>query len=186
VRVYMCATLCAMTLLGCVDDTSSQSLPEFPIGIVPGTRLSPKLLLADDGTMFTHPTIWKDAEFGECVFRTAVDSKYRCLPNVATQEKPMYIDTGCTQPAFLSYPGACLQPTTTVIVRTAEPTPCNPDGSWSVYTTKETIPKGTLFRDDAAFGGACVSIVTIDSPEQGAIVVLDREIPASEFVSAWR
>jgi hypothetical protein len=184
-RSLLLGMLCTSMLMACEDYPEIVTSPiDIPLGVKPGTRLSPKLLLADDGTMFLHPTIWKDSEFGECVFRTAADGKHRCLPDGTLQPEPLYIDTGCTQRAFYQPVKTC-PASSTILVRTVAPALCNLDGEWSVFPVKETIEKGTLFRTAGA-GAACVVAINVDSPDQGTIVVLDNEIQASEFVSAWR
>lgn len=182
-RQYTLLVLCACALTACEESGQSSTLT---VGVTLGTRLSPKFLLADDGTLFLHPTIWNDFDYGECVFRTAADGKNRCLPNVATQLQQMFFDPGCTQPAFFEQPNTCMPSTATVVVRTKEPTGCDVDGAWSVFPTKERIQKGILFQVDAATGGVCLPVFNIDSPDDGQIVVLDAEIPPFEFVSAWR
>lgn len=171
-----------MGLAGCETSPIDQPFT-VPTGIIPGTRLSPKLLLADDGTIFPHPTIWKDSEFGECEFRTAADGKYRCLPVATTQESMLFIDSGCTQPAYLHFAGSCEPPTLTILVHTTSSDKCDKEGTWSAFTTKTTIAKGTLFQLN---GSLCSVYTDVPGPDTGYIVLFDKEIPAADFVSAWR
>ncbi len=178
---YWALVLCAVFAIGCDQNGTPQPF-DLPVGINPGTRLSPKLQLADDGTIFLHPTIWKDSELGECEFRTAADGMYRCLPVGTLQATPLFLDVGCTQRAFHQAAKTC-PALSNILVRTGEPTPCNSEGEWSVFTTKETITKGVLHRKD---GDTCIKAIYVDEPGTGSIVVLDKELDAANFVSAWR
>ena len=101
---YWALVLCAVFAIGCEDYAEFVNPSYAPIGIQPGTRLSPKMLLADDGTIFPSTTTWKDSEFGECEFRTAADGKYRCLPSAPLQQQPLYLDPSCVQEVFVYKP----------------------------------------------------------------------------------
>jgi len=180
---YCGLVLCALVAMGCEDYPEVVNPSYAPIGIQPGTRLRPKMLLADDGTIFPSATTWKDSEFGECEFRTAADGMYRCLPVGSTQNEPIYIDTGCTQPVYHHSSTACTPPTPIILVQVTPQKKCS-GGEWVAFTSKETITKGLLFRINA--DGLCTPTFGVESPEDGSIVILDEEIPASEFVSAWR
>jgi len=184
-KQYIAAAMFAASFLAGCQDGQTTALDAMPMGVRPGTRLSPKLLLADDGTLFLHPTIWKDSEFGECEFRTAADGKYRCLPVATTQEAMLYIDTGCTQPAYYHPVNSCTPPTLNILVHRQGKDVCDHEGTWSVFTPKTTINKGTLFQWNES-AKTCSPFVDVNGPDTGYIVLFDEEIPASEFVSAWR
>jgi hypothetical protein len=181
-RTLLLAIL-ASALMACEGETKTiYPQIDIPMGVKPGTRLSPKLLLADDGAMFLHHSIWVDSEYSECVFRNAADGKFRCLPNGTLQNEPLFLDVGCTQRAYHQPVNSC-PASDTVLVRTKTPELCDLEGRWSVFPVKETIAVGQLFRLD---GPDCISAGYIDTPNKGSIVVLDKEISADEFVSAWR
>jgi hypothetical protein len=170
-----------MAALGCDENTKTIYPTELPIGVKPGTRLSPKLLLADDGTMFLHPTIWVDSEYGECVFRTAADNKYRCLPNMATQAPPKYLDPSCIQEVFVHRAEFHCTPMGVYgLVQT--PIDGCMDDTTRVLKSEKRVDVNNVY---ANINGTCMSWQALN-PAQDTVYLLSDEVPASEFVSAWR
>lgn len=167
---------------GCDSAQETNEWPTLPIGIQPGTRLRPKLLLADDGTIMVHPTIWIDSEYGECVFRTATDGKWRCLPNELHHAIATYLDPSCIQEVFVYRPNSeCSTAGVRVLVQDAEPTICSA-GTTRVMTTGKAVAVTSLF---ALYDGVCAPTLPPDPSENASVFLLETEIPAGEFVSAW-
>lgn len=176
--------LCTSMLVACEQTTDPSSLPEFPIGIQPGTRLSPKMLLADDGTIFPHSTIWKDSEFGECEFRTAADGKYRCLPNALLQTTPGYLDSACLQEVFVYNTDLYCMPMSAYILVQSAPSACGTPDTVRVFKADLKADALTVYRK---LGSQCAPWLTFPSPEDVDVYVLaNNEVDPSEFVSAWR
>lgn len=170
--------LFASTIMACEGETKT-IYPDIPIGVKPGTRLSPKLLLADDGTMFLHPTIWKDSEYGECVFRTAADGEYRCLPDVPTQVQPYYLDPSCAQEVFIYQAKTSCVPMGLYALVQTQKVGCS-DATSRVMKAGKMISAVTLY---VQAGATCQ---TIPIPINAEIYLVSDEVPAGEFVSAWR
>ena len=184
---YILAGLFACMMVACQDYPEVIGTPtaiELPMGVKPGTRLQPKLLLADDGTIFLHPTIWVDSEFGECTFRTAEDGSYRCLPFAPPQIDDYYVDASCAQRAFLWVPtGMCDKPTDRVLQRAKEDV-CGKDERWAAYRITATSDKGSLYHFQS--NGLCGKFLTINGSADGTIMIMGEKLDAADFVSAWR
>lgn len=173
-----------MGLAGCADNEPTTQPFTLPTGIIPGTRLSPKLLLADDGTIFPHPTIWKDSEFGECEFMTAADGKYRCLPVAPRQVDEHYADASCVQRAFLWSPtGMCDKPDDTVLTRVKHDV-CGTDERWEAYRITAKSDKGSIYHFQT--NGLCGKLLTVFGSADGTIMIMGEKLDAQAFVSAWR
>lgn len=175
----------AITLMAC-DETAQPNTVypiNLPIGIHPGTRLSPKLLLADDGTSFPHPTIWNDSEFGECVFRAAADGMRRCLPIGLSQPDPRYLDGNCLQEVFVHRASAqCMPIGNHVLVENMEQKAMCDESLARVLPVNKKAAAPNIYRK--APMGSCYIDSTYMAPDE--VYLLSAEIPAAEFVSAWQ
>lgn len=178
-RAALLGVAIAMTV-GCNETNESPDSTITTMGVKPGTRLTPKLLLADDGTIFLHPTIWRDVELNiECSFRASADDKYRCLPIAPVQKQPIYLDQICLQEVFIHPETSCSPIPQAVIVEYQAASPCD-EPKARVLTTGKTIDVKTLFTRT---GNNCVPAF------QGPIsstVLLENEIALDSYVSAWR
>jgi len=177
---YLLFGMCAIAFTGCEDNAKTVLPVDLPIGVKPGTRLTPKLLLADDGTLFLHPTIWKDSEYGECVFRTAADGQYRCLPNELVQIQSRYLDPSCIQEVFVFQPATTCAPMGLYGLIQRNDNACPKDGLTRVLKANKKVDAVLVF---AKVGDMCLSQNIANDSE---VYLLSEEIPASEFVSAWR
>ncbi len=66
------------------------------------------LVAADSAAEFTGS--WYDTKLEtDCVFRSASDGSFRCLP-MPMQQKALFTDVGCTSPITLAVEGACGEP----------------------------------------------------------------------------
>jgi hypothetical protein len=185
VKTYQTLALCAIAVgvgtIGCDQTVPTQTWGGLSIGINPGTRLSPKLLLADDGTIFPHPTIWIDSEYGECTFRLAFDGKTRCLPNAPLQKPAYFLDPSCIQEVFLYKPQeACVPMAHYGLVQIIPPPSCVVNGPAYVVSIGEKVVVSTIFA------GSSESCGTAPLPSDHVEVYLvSGHVMADEFVSAW-
>lgn len=170
-----------MGVAGCEQPTTTQPFT-VPMGITPGTRLSPKLLLADDGTIFLHPTIWKDSEFGECEFRTAEDGSLRCLPIAPTQLNNVYLDPSCAIRAFVYHPETCQAPKDNVFLAVDGPGTCGDDVRWSLCKTTGQTSQGQTYIKNAS--KQCVPDILYPTSTDGILYVIGDVVDVSVFVSA--
>lgn len=175
----------AITAMGCEETTKPNTVypTNVPVGIDVGTRLSPKLLLADDGTSFPHPTLWNDTEFGECAFRTAADGKRRCLPNGLTQPGPRYLDGNCLQEVFVHRAIAqCTPIGSHVLVDTTEQKAMCDESQARVLPINMKVNAPNISMKSPM--GTCYIDSTYMDPDE--VYLLSAEIPAAEFVSVWQ
>lgn len=180
-RLGILVLLGAGLLIGCQSDPTQAVPNELVMGVKPGTRLSPKLLLADDGTLFLHPTIWKDSEFGECEFRTAADGMYRCLPNVLTQPYALFLDPSCVQEVFIHDNSIACSPMGLFALVQGDTDTCN-DTPFRALKVGKAVDAVGIFR---RVGDSCQTLFSQPQPSV-TIYLLGDEVAAGEFVSAWR
>jgi hypothetical protein len=165
--------------MGCDSAQETTEWPALPIGIQPGTRLRPKQLLADDGTIMVHPTTWIDSEFGECSFRFASDGKWRCLPNADSQSVG-FLDPSCVQKVYVhNLQEPCAPVGTLVVSTTPKANRCDHDMSRVMNVVKKIDAKMLYTMLD----GSCV--LWVNPSPTAEVYLLSDEIDPDNFVSAW-
>lgn len=161
-----------------------QVMPNIPLGTKPGTRLTPKPLLADDGTIFFDPLIWIDSETNvECSFRNAEDGMYRCLPHVPTQANKYYADPKCTQPAFVYRTDMCVKPDKLVLQADTFDF-CGLQDRWSLYriTSASVSAVAYIINGD----GICAETYPFPNGSEGDLMIMGEKLDGTAYVSAWR
>lgn len=175
------------SLVGCVEPQETLGLQAFPgLGYQVGDRLSPRLYLADDGTLFFNSTEWNDTKFGPCEFRVAMDGKLRCLPDVAVQTVEWFADTMCSQPIYLKVVDACNEPMGEYVLVRHLPAfeSCQTDIRYSVHKVeKKPLALAAAFQLQ---NGTCVQAKLLQSPDDGEVHLIDGDVAPGELVGAWK
>ena len=169
------------TITGCEEEVPTLS-PGLTFQV--GDRLSPRLQLADDGTLFFGSSSWNDSYYGVCSFHNGEDGKWRCVPEVPRQNGDLFADTQCTQKVFVQPYDVCIASVDKYVVVEKDPGPCETEPRWSVYTvSKDPVSLAAVYR---LSGDTCLEAMKFMGPMDGTIYLVNGSIPAAGLVSAWR